>query len=115
MSHWLQELILRSKTDLKLGADSRPSVLGAALQRVLFVPTQHMFEQVVHKVQPETETQQTVGHMTSEAQGIEGNKLKSSQVVLGISICLVLLFDPCLVYRNKHVCTFTMYFILFFT
>lgn len=40
-------------TDLKLGADGGPSAFGAALQSVLFVATQHVFEEVVDKVQPD--------------------------------------------------------------
>lgn len=38
---------------LKLGADGRPSVLGAAFQRVLFVSAQYVFKQIVDKVQPD--------------------------------------------------------------
>ena len=52
-----------SVTDLKLGADGGPSVLDAALQSVLFVPAQYMFEQVVDKVQPD-ETKTDTRHAT---------------------------------------------------
>lgn len=49
-------------TDLELGADGGPSVLDAALQSVLFVPTQYVFEQIVDKVQPD-ETKTDTRHL----------------------------------------------------
>lgn len=49
-------------TDLKLGADGGPSVLDAALQSVLFVPAQYVFEQIVDKVQPD-ETKTDTRHL----------------------------------------------------
>ena len=40
-------------THLELGADRGPPALGAGLQRVLFASAQHVFKQVVDKVQPD--------------------------------------------------------------
>lgn len=52
--------VWRLASHLELGADGGPAVLGAALQRVLFVAAQDVFKQIVDKIQPGRTQRQTV-------------------------------------------------------
>lgn len=52
--------VWRSASHLELGADGGPAVLGAALQRVLFVAALDVFKQVVDEIQPDGTRRQTV-------------------------------------------------------
>ena len=59
-------------TNLKLQADRGPSVLGAALQSVLFVAAQYVLKQIIDKVQPSNQGETTV-RMTGNLQRITHN------------------------------------------